>query len=241
MFLSVCIYIPLSLAEVLVLMVDWALENQSAIYISQAEHSAACSSRVRCRLKYNNYQRTSQEGRKSTLCKASVITSFLPCCGLALRSGRSPMTDPTHMPRLSNKFAYCSRYFPCGRNWAVSGNQSSCFGWRTWQLKYSERTNVLSLILKSSGITLCGWLGSKHQLTNLFLKEKRVAECLMVLGTLLQKRRGPMWEKEKKLWVLRLKRWSLIMRVSDLQWFKHESAGLVTHTALYAVLYLSVE
>ena len=56
-----------------------------------------------------------------------------------------------------------------------------------------------------------------------FLKEERVAECLMSWGRLFQMW-GPKCEKVRKPWVLRLKLWRLSMPVSDEE--RREREGL---------------
>ena len=58
------------------------------------------------------------------------------------------------------------------------------------------------------------------------MKEERVAECLMSWGRLLQMW-GPKCEKVRKPWVLRLKRWSLSMRVSDEERREREETKLL--------------
>ena len=58
----------------------------------------------------------------------------------------------------------------------------------------------------------------------LLLKEEIVAECLISWGRLFSML-GPKCEKVRKSWVLRLKRWSLSMRVSDEE--RREREGLL--------------
>ena len=65
------------------------------------------------------------------------------------------------------------------------------------------------------------------------MKEERVAECLMFWERLFQTW-GPKSEKVRKPWVLRLKHWSLIMRVSDEERGKIRGGGTCDYVVTQA-------
>ena len=87
-----------------------------------------------------------------------------------------------------------------------------------------SQTNTIQTDVAKDSITQSK-CSEKRNVLSLFLKEGRVVECLTSWGRLFQMWR-PKQKKERKPWVLRLKRLSLSMRVSDEE--RREREGLYT-------------